>query len=92
LQVRLELALRVAVLKLNMIILVFQMKDVLDPGESKKMLAIQQNTVQKNTFYFEAYSGEKINVLFIFKTTKNPTSMAGRHISFMHRCLTCLVL
>jgi hypothetical protein len=59
-----------------MIILVFQMKDVLDPGESKKIFSIEQNTAQKNTFYFEASGGQKINVVSIFKTTKNQTSMA----------------
>jgi hypothetical protein len=52
------------------------MKDVLDPQKSKKILAIEQNTVQKNTFYFKASGGQKINVVFIFKTTKNQTSMA----------------
>ncbi len=57
-----------------MIILVFQMKDVLDPQKSKKILAIEQNTVQKNTFYFDASAGQKINVVSIFKTTKNQTS------------------
>ncbi len=52
------------------------MKDVLDPGESKKIFSIEQNTAQKNTFYFEASGGQKINVVSIFKTTKNQTSMA----------------